>query len=110
MITDKEVQLKVKQYIDDFLPDMNAPYASYLSFIGSCPIRNTQNLDSMLKRWRDNRMVNKKLPTRPIKSDNLDDWCILVGIKRRLPEKNNLPGEYQGVKVFYTAAGEIRYH
>ncbi|QQG45590.1 MAG: hypothetical protein HYW89_01545 [Candidatus Sungiibacteriota bacterium] len=40
--------------------------------------------------------------------DVAGDFCILVGLRKPLPQNLSLPTEYQGVKVVVGVIGEIR--
>ncbi len=41
-------------------------------------------------------------------ANELDDWCISVGLLDSLPQGISLPTEYKGVRIFTKVIGEIR--
>jgi len=111
MVTYEQAREAGDKFTDEFY---KPPYDEYLSLVGVGPIKNVELrgfgwVNNWISRTQDKSVVRGKLPIRPSKKDNLEDWCVMVGVKKKIPEETELPSEYQGVKVFYRKLGEAKY-
>jgi hypothetical protein len=105
MVTPTEAQQTAKRFIDEYV---KPPFDDYLGPIGTGPMANVGSPDGLLARIRNSRIVGGRLPTKPSKEDNLEDWCLIIGIRKRLSSDIDLPSGYHGVKVFYYRSGEVK--
>lgn len=106
MVTPEETQLLAKRFVDEY---GRPPHDEYISVVGCGPIKNVSRPDDWITLARNlGHKVTERLPTRPGKDDNLEDWCLIIGIKSQPPQEIDLPSDYHGAKVFYYKCGEVK--
>lgn len=105
MVTSKEATQLAENFIDEYV---KPPYDEFLGLVGAGPMKNVGYPDDLFTRILNSKIVDGRLPIKPGKDDNLEDWCLLVGIKKRLSPDVDLPSEYHGAKVFYYRCGEVK--
>ncbi|MDP3698132.1 MAG: hypothetical protein Q8R47_00945, partial [Nanoarchaeota archaeon] len=88
MVTAKEARESAEKYVDEFV---KPPFTDYVGVVGSAPIRNVCSPSNLIARIRNFYIVGGRLPTRPAREDNVEDWCLMVGVKRKLPRDLDLP-------------------
>ncbi len=106
MVTSEESKQKCERFIEDYL---KPPYDKYLGPIGHGPIKNVNYINATLsEKVMNYYMTRGKLPIKSTKKDDSLDWCLMIGLRKRIPKDIELPSEYKGVKVFYHYSGEIK--
>ena len=60
-----------------------------------------------LKKSRTYILMNLKEDLKLKEGESLDDLCLKVNLKTKLPPPLTLPSDYNDVRVFYDVIGEI---
>ena len=86
---------EIKKAKEDFEAEYFKP--DLKKYVPSCTI-------SSLRAMQEDRKKNFELK----EGDSLEDLCLHASFGAKPPEKFKLPGEYRGLRVFYTNIAYIR--
>jgi hypothetical protein len=103
-----EVTKAKEAFVQDYMK--KEPYSEYVNMVGITKryIAETEiriKSVSFVEKLKDELEKSKEILRES--GEDPEEWCITVGLRRKLPDYLTLPEVYKGFKVYVVAIGEI---